>query len=202
MSNNKSSCLLFPEVAKSAILTSTRSIYFPSEAKEAAWPRHSWNPCRKLVCWTVICLLLSLSQKGRDKMSEWSIHHHHETEMSERIVFTDFCCKICNVGVTFPLHVCMCVCVSEGSPRDPWTPSVSFHQLARPRCSMLCHWTPWIHPTGQVPEPSWCRAHCGPLQVRAQIHTLTAQRLFPDAVGPLLQRQHRHSCIAPAGKST
>lgn len=73
MSHNKSSCLSFPEVAQSAILTSTRSIYFPSEANEALWPPGSWNPCCKLGCRIKICLLVSLSQTGRDKICEISV---------------------------------------------------------------------------------------------------------------------------------
>ena len=62
-----------------------------------------------------------------------------------------------------------CVCFfSEGSPRDPRTPSVSFHQLAGPRCSLLRHRAAGLHTTGQVPQPAGRRAHSGALQVRAQ----------------------------------
>lgn len=73
MSHNKSSCLSIPEVAQSAILTSTRSIYFPSEANEALWPPGSCIPCCKLGCRTKICLLVSLPQTGHDKICEISL---------------------------------------------------------------------------------------------------------------------------------
>lgn len=69
---------------------------------------------------------------------------------------------------------------SEGSSRDPWTPAVSLHQLARPWRSLLRHRTAWLHTTGQVPQPAWRWAYSGTLQVRTQTYTRSTHSFCTD----------------------